>query len=119
MFEYKQCIVVRTDLQLSVGKWCAQAAHAAVMASDEARLRHRSWFRGWSREGQKKVVLRVSSLEELLELRRKAEELGLPTSVVEDRGLTEVEPGTVTCIGVGPARSELVDKVTSSLSLFR
>lgn len=106
------------DLKVSKGKLCGQVGHAAVSAAEVARLHHRRWWNSWIDEGQRKVVLKADSLMELHRLRHKAEELGLPTALVEDRGLTEVPPGTVTCLGIGPAPTKLVDRVTGSLPLI-
>jgi len=117
-FEYKQVIVVRTDLGISKGKIAAQAGHAAVSAAEEARKRRPEWWRGWLEEGQCKIAVRVNSVEELLKLRRKAKELQLPSALITDRGLTELPPGTKTCLGIGPAPSDEVDKVTGNLRLL-
>jgi len=117
-FAYKQVIVVRTDIEMSVGKTAAQVAHAAVSAAEEAREEKPEWLREWLKEGQKKVVLQAASLDELLRLEEKARELGLPTALITDRGLTELEPGTVTCLAIGPAPSDIVDRVTGHLKLL-
>ena len=117
-FRSKQIIVLRADLEMSSGKVAAQAGHAAVSAAEEARKNWPDWWSGWLEEGQCKIVLRVGSEEELLELERKANELRLPTALITDRGLTELPPGTKTCLGIGPAPSDQVDKVTENLRLF-
>ena len=117
-FKYKQVIVLRIDLGMSRGKIAAQAGHAAVSASEEAREKWPEWWSGWLEEGQRKIAVRVNSEEELLELERKAKELQLPSALITDRGLTELPPGTKTCLGIGPAPSDQIDKVTGNLPLF-
>jgi len=118
-FKYKQVIVVREDIKMSKGKLAAQVAHASVIASEIARREHEEWWRYWWREGQKKVVLGVKSEEELMEIYTKAKHAGLPTSLVEDMGLTEIPPGTRTAVGIGPAPEELIDNITGHLKLLR
>ena len=117
-FEYKQVLVFRSDLKLSKGKIAAQAGHAAVSAAQEAHNRHKGWWDAWLYEGQRKVAVKVNDEEELLELEEQANDLNLPNALIVDRGFTEVPPGTVTCLGIGPAPAEMVDKVTGRLSLL-
>lgn len=117
-FRYKQVIVFRIDLKLSKGKIAAQAGHAAVSAAEEARVHHQKWWEEWIREGQRKIAVKVRSEKELLMLEKQAKELGIPCALIIDKGLTEIPPGTVTCLGIGPAPAEEVDKITGTLSLL-
>jgi len=103
---------------MSMGKTAAQAAHAAVSAMEETRRRKDAWVREWMREGQKKIVLRVSSEGELRQLAASCERRGLPFSMVQDAGLTELPAGTATALGIGPAPEELLDTVTGHLPLL-
>ncbi|NQE04973.1 Peptidyl-tRNA hydrolase [ANME-1 cluster archaeon GoMg1] len=113
--EYKQCIVIREDLKLSKGKAAVQVAHASILSYELATVQSR---KNWRAQGQKKVVLKVNSLAEIYELEKEAKKLGLPVAIVEDAGLTEIPPGTVTAIGIGPANAEEVDKITKDLQLL-
>ena len=117
-FEYKQVMVVRTDISMGKGKVAGQVAHAAVAAARDTERKKPQWFKGWWAEGQAKIVVKAGSESELHHLRRKAEELGLPTALVVDRGLTQIEPDTTTCLGIGPGPAELVDRVTADLKLL-
>jgi PTH2 family peptidyl-tRNA hydrolase len=117
-FTYKQAIVVRQDLGMSKGKTAAQAAHASISSFLVARERRPEWCQAWLAEGQKKVILKVTSADDLLELKRKAEVERIPNAIIADAGLTELEPGTITCLGLGPAPNAVIDKVTGSLRLL-
>lgn len=117
-FEYKQVIVLRTDLKMSKGKMAAQAGHAAVSAAEYARKNRPEWWNPWMREGQCKIAVKVASERELLELERKARNEGLPVALIVDRGLTELPPETITCLGIGPAPSDKVDVITGNLPLL-
>ncbi|TRO49731.1 peptidyl-tRNA hydrolase [Candidatus Bathyarchaeota archaeon] len=117
-FEYKQVIIFRSDLKLSKGKIAAQAGHAAVSAAQEAHNRCRRWWEAWLFEGQRKVAVKVKDENELLELEKQANDLGLPNALIVDKGLTEIPPGTITCLGIGPAPAAKVDSVTGKLSLL-
>jgi PTH2 family peptidyl-tRNA hydrolase len=118
VFEFKQVIAVRRDLDMGKGKIAVQVAHAAVSAAEEARKKFTEWWEMWLKEGQCKVAVRVDSEEEILQLERKSKELRLPSALISDRGLTQVEPRTVTCLGIGPAPSSLIDTLTGNLNLL-
>ena len=117
-FKNKMVIAVRTDLNLSKGKTAVQVAHAAVSCALSCKKQHPIRFRKWYAEGQKKVVVKVKALRDLYELKAQAEAAGLTTALISDAGLTEIEPGTVTCLGIGPASNESVDAITGELSLL-
>jgi peptidyl-tRNA hydrolase, PTH2 family len=117
-FAYKQALVVRLDLKIGRGKIAVQCSHAAVSAAEEARIRFPQWWKAWLGEGQRKIALKVPDLDTLLDLESSARRKGLPVYLVRDRGLTQVPPDTVTCVGIGPAPSSLVDSLTGDLSLL-
>ena len=113
---YKLVVVVRKDLKLSPGKLAVQVAHACVecvLSSDKEIINV------WRSEGSKKVVLKTEDLHSLLEIYKQSKQLGLTTIIIRDAGLTEVEPGTITCIGIGPDIETKIDKVTGRLKLYQ
>ena len=111
-------IVVRSDINMSKGKTAVQVAHAAVMAADYARRKHQRWWKEWLNEGQCKIVVKANSEKELFKIEKEAKALKLPTCLVQDKGLTEIPPGTYTCLGIGPAPNHLVDQITEALPLL-
>jgi PTH2 family peptidyl-tRNA hydrolase len=113
--DYKQAIVARTDIGMGTGKLAAQVAHAALSAYEDADAKTR---KAWKGGGQKKVVLKGAGEKQLFQLADAAEREGLPNAIVRDAGHTQLDPGTVTCLAVGPGPEELVDKVTGDLSLY-
>ena len=117
-FDFKQVIAVRIDLRMGKGKLAVQVAHASISASEEARNRHPEWLKAWLYEGQAKVVVKVGDLSELMKLKSEAVKQRLPHSLVTDRGLTQLPPNTITCLGIGPAPSIDLDELTGALTLL-
>ena len=111
----KQAIVARADLGMGPGKLAAQAAHASLSAYEDTDDRTR---REWKGSGQTKVVLKTSGEDAVFRLADEAERRGLPYAVVRDAGRTQVDPGTVTALAVGPGPEAEVDAVTGDLSLY-
>ena len=116
--DYKMVFVVRAELRLTAGKAAAQVGHAAEMLVLAAQKRAPEVLENWLAAGQKKIVLTAPSLTDLEQLATQARARGIPVAWVQDAGLTEVAPGTKTCIGLGPGPSAQLDPVTGSLPLL-
>ncbi len=118
MDEYKQVILIRTDLKMGTGKKCAQSCHASLSSSDLVRIKNKDVWKKWKNTGQKKVVLKISGMEELNEIVSNLEKNEISFFLVRDAGLTQLTPGTTTALGIGPALSKTLDKVTGDLKLL-
>ncbi len=112
---YKQAIIVRSDLGMGKGKLASQAAHASLQAyirSDEETRDE------WIEEGAKKITLKVASEKELLQLFNETKKRKIPAALIRDAGHTQVEPGTITTLGIGPAKEDEIDVITGKLKLL-
>lgn len=121
MTEFKQVIVVRKDLNMSPGKLAVQVAHACVSAVSEIwDDPYVTYFVKWYDGGtmQRKIVLQVKDLAALEKFVRKLQEQNIPHFIVKDLGFTELEPNTVTCVGLPPLPAEVIDPLTKRLRLY-
>ena len=140
MYTAKQMIVMRRDLKMRKGKIAAQAGHACVEATLLALMRENrlsdlresedyltldttgkepSPLSDWFTRGVAKICVYVDSEEALLEIDRKAKEMGYISALIQDAGMTEFhgEP-TYTCLALEPLTAEQVDPLTGNLPLF-
>ncbi len=115
---YKMVILVRMDIKMSKGKTAVQVAHAAVSCAMKSYLTDFRSFNVWYSEGQKKVALKVKTLDEMMEYKKRFDHERINSCVISDAGLTQLEPGTITVIGAGPEREDILDKITGSLPLL-
>lgn len=115
--ELKQAIIVRKDLGMGAGKIAAQASHAALEAYEKTLKQNPLWVEEWKGSGQAKIVLKVNSKKELLELFEKTKKQ-LPTALIKDAGRTQIEAGEPTCIAIGPAPESEINKFTKELKLL-
>lgn len=123
----KQAIIIRDDLKMGKGKIAAQASHASTKAAIEAKEgiiedktlseNFKAWFLAWDNDLYKKIVLKANSEKELTDLYLQAMD-HLPCFLVEDMGLTQIEPHTITALAIGPAPDEMVDTITKGLKLL-
>jgi peptidyl-tRNA hydrolase, PTH2 family len=111
---YKQVILVREDLNLPRGKLAAQSSHASV---DTALKSEPEKVKEWKKNGGKKIILKVADEKELFKYKTMADDAGLETALIKDAGHTVVEPGTITCLGIGPDEEDEIDKITGKLKM--
>lgn len=129
----KQIIVIRTDLKMPAGKACAQVSHASQGAfqahsyiENNARIIPLKDNEGnltplgyWDSTIFKKIVVKVSSEEELIAIYEKALSKGYPCCLIEDSGLTVFKgQKTKTCVGIGPLLDDNFVDLTDHLPLY-
>lgn len=118
----KQVIIVRKDLNMSMGKAIAQGAHASTTACrDNAKIdasKFYNTFLNWEATGQTKIVLGIKNEAALVNLIAKAREANLPCSLIKDEGRTEFPEPTITCGAIGPFDAAEIDKLTKRLQLL-
>ena len=128
MYDVKQIIVVRKDLNMRKGKMCAQVAHAAMKwifdnnESDklgELKVKLSEPENTWCTERFAKIVVSCDSEEELRTLMFKAEMANIDVYPIIDAGLTEFHGvPTLTCASFGPDFSDALDEITGNLKLL-
>ncbi len=114
-------LAVRTDLKMGKGKIAAQCGHATLGAFKKAQSAGEYWkdtLAYWESEGQKKIVIKVKTEEDLDQLTHDIKGQGIPCYVVRDAGHTQIAAGSKTVLGIGPAPSELLDPITGEFSLM-
>ena len=116
--EVTMVLVTRDDLKVSKGKLAAQCSHAAVNCAIKARKKAVRLYERWNNVGARKVVVRADDEAHLRQLYAKALTAGLVCDLVKDAGHTEIPPGTVTVLGIGPSPRLAVDAITGDLKLL-
>jgi peptidyl-tRNA hydrolase, PTH2 family len=114
--KFKQVIVVNETLKLPRGKLAAQVAHASV---GSLLLSDRNHLQAWLAEGMPKVVLAGNDEAGIVACHENALAAKIATQLIRDAGRTVIAAGTITCVGIGPALCEEIDRITAHLKLLR
>jgi PTH2 family peptidyl-tRNA hydrolase len=110
----------------------AQGAHASMacilnLATTVSMYRHARALQiplndvldDWLNGTFTKICVGVDSEEELLDIYNQAKDAKLICSLIKDAGLTEFGGvPTLTAVGIGPADSKDIDKITGELKLL-
>ena len=127
----KQVIVIRKDLKMRRGKEIAQGSHASMTFLTN-RLHAIRWWELWKwfvlvknvewlwmSSSFAKVVCKVNSETDLMEIYNKAIRANLEVHLITDSGRTEFGGiPTNTCLAIGPDFCENIDKITGHLDLY-
>lgn len=127
----KQVIVLRKDLNMRKGKMVAQGSHASMGVVFQKSLtieidgkkykavEYGEDVENWFNNSFIKICVGCESEQELLELHKKAEELGIKNCLIQDSGFTEFHGvPTYTALGLGPDKAELIDLISGHLKLL-
>lgn len=141
MIEPKQVIVMRTDLDMPVGKMVAQGAHASLAVITNKMTRENygeggrkerymrlldvpegGYVHQWLEGPFVKICLALDGKHQDIQLMRLytlAIAKGIPATLITDAGRTcfDGRP-TMTCVGIGPWNPELIDTLTGHLKLL-
>ncbi|EAA17753.1 hypothetical protein [Plasmodium yoelii yoelii] len=138
--------ITKFYIKMNKGKIASQCCHACLGVYEKILKRNNklkaneqsknvlTYYDIWKKTGQKKIVLKISSLEEMYEIEKKAKMDGLITSIIIDAvkrmhifylilkrihvGRTQIEPNTETVIAIEPVPDEIVNKITGQLKLL-
>ena len=113
--ELIQYITINTSLGMDKGKIAAQASHASVSVLDKV---DNKIVEEWKQRGMKKIVLKVASTTELVELFQSAKNAGLPCALITDAGKTQIATGSKTAFACGPIEESDAAKYFSELKLL-
>ena len=118
-YETTMVLVTRNDLNLSSGKLAAQCSHATAECVLKAKRQSPQILDKYLKTGARKIVCTTTNVDALKRIYGEAKDAGLICYMVRDAGHTEIPPGTVTVVGIGPGMRNSIDKITSSLPLVK
>lgn len=115
MSNIKQVIIVRTDLNMRKGKMCAQSAHASMKVFfDRMKFEGSNFYHykdcittfthemlEWMQGSFTKIVVGCNSEQELFDLQKQADEVGIVNAIILDNGNTEFKEICPVCLGSG------------------
>lgn len=69
----------------------------------------------WLNSHEPKIVLKVNSEQELMNIHQDAINANIESHLIRDLGLTEFDGPQFTCVGIGPGEAETIDAITGHL----
>ena len=113
----KMIVIIRSDLKMGKGKIAGQVGHActSLLYNNPGSDNIKKWMEEFN---QTKVVLKVDSEEKLLDIINELEKMEIIHYAIRDAGKTQIDPNTLTCVGIMPTSSKKLDALTGDLKLL-
>lgn len=113
--ELRMWLVMRTDINMPVGKMLAQAGHGFVSALGKADA---ELAKAYLSDSQTKIAVQVASEAALIRVAKEAETSGIPHALIQDAGRTVFSEPTFTCCAFGPCRTDDLSSYLRRLRLL-
>lgn len=125
----KQAFLINTDLKMDKGKIAVQVAHCVIQYMVELNKRPKDdpmneRYKEWKSEtpddpiGMMKKVVLKSTKDNIVYFSNRLNSTGIWTYKIFDKGFTQVEPNSLTCLIVEPLDEETYDRLFSSMKLL-
>ena len=110
-------IFVNKSANMSPGKLAAQAAHAAVKASDGSTAPLRD---AWNEYGfYTKLVMQARNADHLKNIQKYLQDRSIVSWLIIDEGRTEIERHTPTALGVEIVDKDIKGEIFKSFELYK
>ena len=118
MKNIKMVILVNMRLKMKCGKIASQCCHASNNAIHRMKFKDRNIFNIWNNTGQKTIIVKANDEEHFLEIKEKLDKKNIQNTIIKDMGLTQIEPGSITTMAVGPYFENEIDEIIGDLKLL-
>lgn len=108
--ELIEYILVNNELGMSIGKTAGQVAHCQTII--DKYYSHTDDYKKWLDIAQKKIILSGKETDLQKWIDNGAIE-------IKDNGLTEIAPGSLTCVGFPPQMRSKLKSLTANLPLLK
>ena len=120
--DLKMVFLVRQDLKMKAGKIASQVAHAALGLYDDIIFGNNEYQQEalvyWVTYGQKKIVLKVPNLETMNNALNQCQQANIANCLITDPVCNQIPPGSKPVLGIGPDKSEKINKITGKFKLM-
>lgn len=116
--EVKMVLVVNNNLKMGKGKIAAQVGHAAVSSTLKCGKEAPDLLESWLASGQKKICVKGTDADHLLQLEKVASNKGILSTKIHDAGHTQIPSGSLTVLALGPDTESLLSSITGELKLL-